>query len=137
MTDAELIDELSALNGSERYQRVIEREALRRILKLLTLPLPEPAKPKRQKSSKPTTAEWIAYATQMDEPLTGTQALGAWDYYEANGWRVGKNAMSDWKAALRGWGRRQKDFTPARSGKLSYEQELELHKPDPNSENGW
>ena len=49
MTDAELIDELSALNGSERYQRVIDREALRRILKLLTLPLPEPAKPKRQK----------------------------------------------------------------------------------------
>lgn len=35
MTDWELIDELSALNGSERYQRLIEREALRRILKLL------------------------------------------------------------------------------------------------------
>ena len=26
-----------------------------------------------------------------------------YDYYSSNGWRVGKNAMKDWKAAVRTW----------------------------------
>lgn len=25
------------------------------------------------------------------------------DYYQSNGWKVGKNKMKDWKAAARGW----------------------------------
>lgn len=29
------------------------------------------------------------------------------DYYEANGWRVGKNPMRNWQAALRNWSRQQ------------------------------
>ena len=29
------------------------------------------------------------------------------DYYEANGWKVGKNSMKDWKAAIRNWERRE------------------------------
>lgn len=36
LSDEDLIDELSALNGSERDQRMMEREALRRILQRLT-----------------------------------------------------------------------------------------------------
>lgn len=28
-----------------------------------------------------------------------------YDYYESNGWRVGKNKMKDWKAAVRTWER--------------------------------
>lgn len=32
------------------------------------------------------------------------------DYYTANGWKVGKSSMKDWKAALRNWDRRDKDF---------------------------
>ena len=27
------------------------------------------------------------------------------DYYESNGWKVGKNSMKDWKAAVRTWER--------------------------------
>ena len=27
------------------------------------------------------------------------------DYYTANGWKVGKNAMKDWRAAVRTWER--------------------------------
>ncbi len=30
------------------------------------------------------------------------------DYYESNGWRVGRNPMKDWKAAARRWKRNQK-----------------------------
>lgn len=28
-----------------------------------------------------------------------------YDYYESNGWKVGKNSMKDWKATLRNWNR--------------------------------
>ena len=31
-----------------------------------------------------------------------------YDYYESNGWQVGKNQMKDWKATLRNWDRRNK-----------------------------
>ena len=27
------------------------------------------------------------------------------DYYTSNGWKVGKNSMKDWKAAVRTWER--------------------------------
>lgn len=30
-------------------------------------------------------------------------ALEFWNYYESNGWKVGKNKMSSWMAALSGW----------------------------------
>ncbi|MPN43403.1 hypothetical protein SDC9_190962 [bioreactor metagenome] len=29
------------------------------------------------------------------------------DYYEANGWKVGRNSMKDWKAAVRTWERNE------------------------------
>lgn len=32
------------------------------------------------------------------------------DYYESNGWKVGKNSMKDWQATYRNWCRRQKGF---------------------------
>jgi hypothetical protein len=102
-----------------------------------TPPAPEPAKPKRQKFQKPTLDEWTAYAKTMPEPLAENQALGAWDYYEGNGWRVGRNPMADWQATLRAWARRQKDFAPARSGKMSYEEEERIHKPNANSKYGF
>ena len=33
------------------------------------------------------------------------------DYYEANGWRVGKSPMKDWRAAARNWNARHNEFT--------------------------
>ena len=32
-----------------------------------------------------------------------------YDYYESNGWKVGKNPMKDWKAAIRNWARNDYD----------------------------
>jgi len=78
-------------------------------------PHPNPEKAKRQKFQKPTQDEWVSYATTMPEPLTENQALGAWDYYEANGWKVGRNPMVNWQATLRAWSRRQKEHPTASS----------------------
>ena len=30
-------------------------------------------------------------------------------HYDSNGWKVGKNPMVDWKAAARGWAKREPD----------------------------
>ena len=30
------------------------------------------------------------------------------DYYESNGWKVGRNNMKDWKATARRWSSKQK-----------------------------
>lgn len=34
------------------------------------------------------------------------------DYYTANGWKVGRNPMKDWQAAVRQWEQRRKQETP-------------------------
>lgn len=32
------------------------------------------------------------------------------DYYESNGWKVSNTPMKDWRATLRNWGRREKQY---------------------------
>ena len=39
-----------------------------------------------------------------------TTAESFFDYYESNGWKVGKNTMKNWKAALNGWIRRDMEW---------------------------
>ena len=55
--------------------------------------------------SKPTVDEVIAYAN--DKKIN---VAGFFDYYESNGWKVGKNSMKDWQASARGWSSRQQGF---------------------------
>lgn len=38
------------------------------------------------------------------------QSVEFWNYYEANGWKVGRNPMQDWKAAAAGWNSRSKQY---------------------------
>jgi hypothetical protein len=40
------------------------------------------------------------------------------DFYTSNGWKVGKNSMKDWKAAVRAW---EKDDKPQakQTGKMT------------------
>ena len=32
-----------------------------------------------------------------------------YDYYESNGWKVGRNVMKDWKATVRNWNKNEKE----------------------------
>lgn len=50
--------------------------------------------------SKPTLAQVEAYCAERDK---GVDASKWFAYYESNGWRVGRNPMRDWKAAVRTW----------------------------------
>ncbi len=62
----------------------------------------------------------------------GATAKGFWNYYEANGWRVGKNPMKDWKAASRNWMNNESKFNPQNNGKQSNGQLAKGAKADPN-----
>jgi hypothetical protein len=58
------------------------------------------AKPPRTRFSPPSIDEVRAYCQERGNGVDAERFI---DYYNANGWRVGKNAMKDWKAAVRTW----------------------------------
>ena len=62
------------------------------------------AKEKKSPFKKPTVVEIFDYACEKlskDDALAFTEKFHA--HYEANGWKVGRNQMKDWKAAVRTW----------------------------------
>lgn len=58
---------------------------------------------KRKVFKKPTLEELKEYCINAS---LNVDYQYFYDYYESNGWRVGKNTMKDWKATLRNWNRR-------------------------------
>lgn len=54
------------------------------------------------KSKHPTIEEVKAYCTERGNKVDPERWF---DYYTSNGWKVGKNPMRDWKAAVRTWER--------------------------------
>lgn len=81
------------------YDNVIEKENNSNEL-LKKKPQPQPAK----RFVKPTESEVMAYCKERGNGVDATKFCS---YYEANGWKVGKNPMKDWKAAVRTWERSQ------------------------------
>jgi hypothetical protein len=47
------------------------------------------------------------------------------DYYNSNGWKIGKNKMSDWRATVRNWHRRDKDSVKGKPAQRVDHQALE------------
>lgn len=60
---------------------------------------------KTKKFVKPTVEEIEKFAHELN--LTNLDPQYFYDYYESNGWMVGKNHMKDWKATAKNWNRRQ------------------------------
>lgn len=56
--------------------------------------------PSRHRFTPPTVEEVRAYCTEKGYTVDPQRFV---DYYTSNGWRVGKNPMKDWKAAVRTW----------------------------------
>lgn len=64
------------------------------------------AKPKpRAKFSRPDLTEVYEYLLTrgIDQATARIESEKFTDYYSSNGWKVGKNAMKCWKAAVRNW----------------------------------
>lgn len=62
----------------------------------------KPHSPKRKTFTKPTIDEIQDYCIERNNNVNAEQFF---DHYESNGWKVGKNSMKDWKAAVRTWER--------------------------------
>lgn len=56
--------------------------------------------PKTKRFTKPSLEEVKAYCAERNNKVNAEKFI---DYYESNGWKVGKNSMKDWKAAVRNW----------------------------------
>lgn len=57
-------------------------------------------KPARAHFAKPTVVEVRTYCQERKNNVDPERFV---DYYESNGWKVGKNSMKDWKATVRTW----------------------------------
>lgn len=67
-----------------------------------------PKSPSRGKGVfvKPSVEEVKAYC---EERNNGIDAEAFIDFYESKGWKIGKDSMKDWKAAVRNWERSKKE----------------------------
>ena len=76
---------------------------------------------------KPTGEEVAGYCRTRGNNV---DAERFWNFYESQGWRVGKNPMKDWQAAVRTWEKREeqdrqaKQYSHERTTATSREQRL-------------
>ena len=67
----------------------------------------------------PTLEEVKAYCSERGNKVDPERFI---DYYTSNGWKVGKNPMKDWKAAVRTWERSDVQKTRSRNTLLNYKE---------------
>lgn len=85
-------------------------------------PLPSPSSKVKERAKraaprfqKPAVEEIAAYCLERGN---GVDAQRFFDFYEAKGWKVGKNDMRDWKACVRTWEQRDGDRKPEQGGNV-------------------
>lgn len=67
----------------------------------------------------PTLDEVKAYCNERNNRVDPERFI---DYYTSNGWKVGKNPMKDWKAAVRTWERSDVQKTRSRNTLQNYKE---------------
>nr|DAT62977.1 MAG TPA: DnaD like replication protein [Caudoviricetes sp.] len=77
---------------------------------------------KRKRFEKPTLSEIKAYCIERGNKV---DAQHFYDYYESNGWKVGKNSMKNWQAAVRTWEKNSYTNTTKQTKKTNTEQTLD------------
>ncbi len=69
----------------------------------------QPESVSRQTFVKPTVEEVEAYCKERRNSISAQKFVS---YYQSNGWRVGRNPMKDWRAAIHAW--EQNEFTDSK-----------------------
>lgn len=72
---------------------------------------------------KPSLEDVKSYCNERGNKVDPAQWF---DYYESNGWKVGKNSMKDWKAAVRTW--EKSNYKNSNDGKSEQQRNFELRK---------
>ena len=65
------------------------------------------------KFTPPTLEEVKTYCTERKNNINPESFI---DFYSSKNWMIGKNKMKDWKAAIRTWEKRQKEYGGGNSG---------------------
>lgn len=85
----------------------------------------EKEKPKQKRFVKPTLQEITEvmavkirekYGSNVQDALINDQAESFLNYYESNGWKVGKNPMKNWHCAIGNWIKNIKTFSTSGTG---------------------
>ena len=63
------------------------------------------SEPNGKKFTRPTVADVLGYCQERGISIDAERFV---DHYTANGWRIGKAPMKDWRAAVRNWARERK-----------------------------
>lgn len=77
--------------------------------KPFSAPYDTPAGPPPKRFSRPTIEEVTAYC---EERKNGIDPEAWYSHYESNGWKVGRNPMKNWKAAVVTWERSREARNP-------------------------
>ena len=83
---------------------------------------------KPQRFTPPSFEEVKAYC---DERKNGVDPQAFIDFYTSKGWKIGKETMNDWQAAVRTWERRETQ-TASTGKKRQYTTAAEYTAPKPN-----
>ena len=99
------------VNAANRAGKKAEPETNKENLAAEPQPEEKPAqeiqqeKPKRKNFVKPTVEEIAAFCKEKKYTVNAQQFF---NYYESNGWKIGRNAMKSWQAAVQNWNTREK-----------------------------
>ena len=99
------------VNAANRAGKKAEPETNKENLAAEPQPEEKPAqeiqqeKPKRKNFVKPTVEEIAAFCKEKKYTVNAQQFF---NYYESNGWKIGRNAMKSWQAAVQNWNTRDK-----------------------------
>jgi hypothetical protein len=82
------------------------------------------SKEKSKEKSKEVVKRVRFQEPSLEEAMNSFELAGSsrdegekfWNYYEANGWKAGRNKMKNWNAAARNWIKRSHEFTTNKTG---------------------
>lgn len=86
---------------------------------------------KEKRFKKPTLEEVAEYCKERDNLINPETFI---NYYEANGWKVGKNPMKDWKACIRSWETKEYNKQPKERLPKWFNQDIKKQKNENEEE---
>ena len=99
------VDELLSVSGNDRLNAIIYKKLSDFANFVIEEVFDKKTGYERVVFKKPTLEEVKSYCAERKNNVDPEKLF---NYYESNGWRVGKNPMKDWKAAVRVWERKNK-----------------------------
>lgn len=111
----------NSINRPINQQRRVEksREDKSRVEESIESPLTGEPRPKNGRFIKPSLEEIREYCKERKNHIN---AQVFFDYYESNGWKVGRTPMKDWRASIRTWEKRDAEKQSPKKSLSNFEQ---------------